>query len=271
MTDLGTLPQFPAQPELGSVYGNSQASGINDAGQVVGTSAAPFSPRPHAFLYTNGSMTDLGTLANQFGAFSSATGVNNGGQVVGYSLLSNSNINIPSHAFLYSNGTMTDLGTLAGGTSTAMGINNAGQVVGFSSVTTNGLEHAFLYNNGTMSDLGTLAGGLISHAYGINDSGQVVGYSATVGGTHAFVYHNGLLIDLNSLLDSSGTGWTLTRAAAINNNGQIVGLGTNALGQTDAFLLTPVNPVPLPGAVWLFGSGLLMLLGWQMRAHSRHL
>jgi probable HAF family extracellular repeat protein len=51
------------------------------------------------------------------------------------------------------------------------------------------------------------------------------------------------MFDLNDLL-LNASGWTLTEAAAINDNGQIVGLGRNGLGQTEAFLLTPV---PLPG------------------------
>ncbi len=52
ITDLGTL---------GGSY--SYAYGINDSGQVVG-GAATASGAQHAFLYSGGSMTDLGT--NQF-------------------------------------------------------------------------------------------------------------------------------------------------------------------------------------------------------------
>ncbi len=61
-----------------------------------------------------------------------------------------------------------------------------------------------------------------------------------------------------TLLDATGTGWTLTRANAINNLGQIVGYGLNALGQQHAVLLTPVTNRPpvcsaaqaLPSALW---------------------
>src|SRR5581483_6611707 len=52
MIDLGTLP--------GDVY--SQALGINDAGQVVGASYGPSFSTSRAFIYENGTMTDLNAL-----------------------------------------------------------------------------------------------------------------------------------------------------------------------------------------------------------------
>jgi probable HAF family extracellular repeat protein len=41
---------------------SSWASGINNNGQIVGWSRSSGSYYPHAFLYSDGKMTDLGTL-----------------------------------------------------------------------------------------------------------------------------------------------------------------------------------------------------------------
>ena len=64
MIDLGALP--------GGI--DSTAKGINNLGQVVGSSDTTGSILGHAFLYSGGAMQDLGTLG---GDGSGASSINN--------------------------------------------------------------------------------------------------------------------------------------------------------------------------------------------------
>jgi probable HAF family extracellular repeat protein len=148
----------------------------------VGSSQTTGDAGTDAFLYSGGSMIDLGTLGG-INSSSDAFGINADGQVVGVSWtvvdLSGGGISATGEAFLYSGGVMTDLGTLGAPGNGANGINDSGQVVGLSS-TTGGGEDAFLYSGGTMIDLNSLlpagSGWQLEDATGINDSGQIVGY-----------------------------------------------------------------------------------------------
>ena len=131
--------------DLGTIEGTySCALGINESGQVVGSSSFGNNSYMHAFLYENGTMTDLGAFG---GKVSYASAINDAGQVVGYSELID---NYHRHAFLYDDGTMQDLNDLviAGfeGWSylqDARAINNQGQIAG-QGMTINGDAHAFL-------------------------------------------------------------------------------------------------------------------------------
>jgi len=141
----------------------------------------------HAFLYADGVMTDLGTMAGA--SLSEATAINDQGQIAGHGWVQGSH-----HAFIYENGVMKDLGTLGGRRSFAYDINNHGQVVGNSNDPDDNDYFAYLYDGGVMIDLNTLidpaSGWTLHGANGINDRGQIAAYGCRNGECGA------LLLDL---------------------------------------------------------------------------
>jgi probable HAF family extracellular repeat protein len=132
---------------------------------------------------------------------------------------------------MWTNGTITDLGTLGGTRSAAHAINDNGQVTGWAQTAGDAID-AFVWSNGTMTDPGTF--GLDPVGEAINDHDVIVGESSL----GPWIWSSGVFQNLSNLI-ASGSGFTLTSATAINDNGQIVATGTNAQGQQHAFLLTP--------------------------------
>ncbi len=234
MTDLGVILSRT----------DSEAQAVNASAEVVGTVYNFGSPASNriGFIYLpsgahglSSGMNSLGTLG---GTQSEAFGINNSGQVVGGAQNASGNW----RPFRWQNGTMTNLGTLGGETIVAdhraEAINTSGDVCG-RSYTAAAAKRAFLWD-GTMTNLGVLTGGTESWAFGLNESQVVVGTSNVTGGAyHAFVWDStNLMRDLNNLIPA-GSGWTLTRATDINDDGTIVGWGTNGSSQVRAFLLSP--------------------------------
>jgi probable HAF family extracellular repeat protein len=247
------------------------ATGINNAGQIVGIRG---NLSKFGYLLSNGETTAFGTNID-----GSVNDINDASQFVGayiyeaYIYDKEGNIididseRSGSFATLWTNGepahlkknavahAINELGHVVGGTSdsrallwingieedlgegVAYGINDIGQVVGDFD------GNAFLWEKGMAIEIGTL-GGEESFAYDINNTGQVVGASTIADGSlHAFIWENGIMTDL-------GEG----EAFAINNAGQVVG---------------SYNPVPLPGAVFCMGSGLVMLVTVGRKKNQR--
>lgn len=126
---------------------------INSAGEITGYAQLPGNTVYHAFLYSHGTMKDLGSLGVLRDTTSVGFGINAAGDVTGEAFL----FEDPSlfHAFIYHDGKMQDLGTLPGGrNSFGLAINAVGEVTGGSGAM--GGEHAFVYTGGRMIDLNTM-------------------------------------------------------------------------------------------------------------------
>jgi probable HAF family extracellular repeat protein len=209
---------------------DSEAHAINQVGSVAGIWWTLVS-NGNGFLYQNGNNADLGILGA--GKYSSALAMNDN-SVVGQSS-TNGGINAPYHAFLFANHLLTDLGALGDGSwSSANGINNSGLIVG-ETIIPSGEIHAAVFASGSIVDLGSLASGDYSTALGVNDSGVIIGESSVVTNgvtnTLAFLYTNNVMSTLSGL-----DGSPYSKAAAINNLGEIVGEYASTNGDTHAFL-----------------------------------
>ena len=150
--------------DLGTFGGdNGQANALNDAGEIVGKADFPGNQLHDAFLWKNGTMTDLGNL----GKTSNAHNINSSGQIVGASVINDAGELRP---FLWENsGPMVDLSTLVpphpgvhldGGDSW---LNDRGEIL-ITGTLSNGDNHAFLLtpcddNHGDGEDCGDHAEG----------------------------------------------------------------------------------------------------------------
>jgi probable HAF family extracellular repeat protein len=180
------------------------AWGINDAGQVVGSSGlcsnTAIPPEPsgqHAVLWDkDGSVTDLGNLGS---APNVATSINSRGDVVG---TAQSAADGTIHAFKWTRGKpMQDLGAFPGAFATVAPCCKT-----------------------------------------INDRGEVVGFAVDASGQRALVWQGNVPVDLNTLIPA-GSPWYLQTACSINAAGEITGQGLID-GNVHAFLLTPTNGGP---------------------------
>jgi probable HAF family extracellular repeat protein len=242
MSNGGTLV------DLGAIDGGqSNASGINNADSIVGTTETLAwdytcqDPLSSAFIYQGSKMTDLGLPAGgDICLGSTGLAINNAGIIFGR---------------YGGNIIVMDPGSAGGGwTNLGIGmalaaVNDSGQIAGYVD------KSAYIYNPGN-GDSGELLylGNLASYpgepwcsAIDINNSGVVVGTcraNSSENVATAWVYSNGVMTDLNELLVTRlpGTGGglnlpdNLLAARSINNAGKILAQGT--LGY---YLLTPTT------------------------------
>jgi len=256
-----SVPYYLVQ-SIGPVGYESKATGINDAGMVVGNYELPDGTY-RTFVWQNGVVTPLGTPPQAINARGMA--INENGQVAGYiDTASGPQValwsNLPSPvilgngyamainangdlagmrigpdgngtAFVTQNGAETSLGQPAGGDwSKTTGVNGAGDAAG-TAMTSDGAMRALSVVNGTTTVLAGI-GGANSYANGINDAGLVAGSAQLAGGAMRAVIWNGIAPTILGSL-----GGMNSYAYAVNNNGSVVGYGDLAGdGGTAAFV-----------------------------------
>lgn len=271
---------------------SSSALGINDAGDVIGTST--FSGGiVRSWIYSNGAYNALangadgvrvtsinassvvaghqitsgsftrGFFGNTMGVtffsaselYLTTTAINNNGLIVGFA---EGNVS-PRRAFIRQlNGDIQFLdGASSSSTVEARGVNGAGVIIGNQSGT--GGQAAIQWDNGVAHFLPGVSGLASSSAVDIAANGDVIG-SATNGSIEkAILWRGSQGIDLSTLANlPSGT--QLTLAWDVASEGSIVG---QANGGT-SFIL---RPVPEPASLLALGAGALAMVRKRKRKH----
>jgi hypothetical protein len=266
------------------------ASGINDAGLVVGHYVVGFANQ--GFLYQNGQFTTVqvnggpatltsinnadtvaGFYADSAGIHgftltsgavlttiddpnavhgTEVTGINNKGDVVGFYF----DAALTAHGFSLINGTFSTIDYAGAGTGPnagtfAQGINDSDRIVGGVVGGTAG-NIGFTYNGTSFTKL-TVPGSTTTFGAGINDSGALVGYFRDSAGQHGFVDMGGQF----TTLDAPGAGFGM-RPAGINGSGTVVGFFDDPNAGVQGFVA--VQSVPEPGTMTLAVLGALSLL-----------
>ncbi len=164
LQDIGALTGFAS----------TNPQDINDAGAVVGISTNTTSFNATAFLWQNGSFTNLGALAA--GAASNAFAINNTGTIVG-----TSNGGFPVR---WVNGQIAALPVPNGVIQpTPVDVNDAGDIIGWGTSSAPGAIYASAFwRNGQAILLPPWPGATQTLARSINNSAEIVGEGAIVPG-----------------------------------------------------------------------------------------
>ncbi|HZU30855.1 MAG TPA: hypothetical protein VFB79_07050, partial [Candidatus Angelobacter sp.] len=225
----------------------TEASNINDAGQIVG-------------LFQDASGVQHGYVTEKKGGFTTidfpgatstaVEGINNRGDIVG-SYTDNAGT---LHGFSSQNGALATIDFPGAILTLPIEINDKGQVVGEYQSADQGF-HGFLLDNGqfTTIDHGPTSGQFaLSFAAGINNHGDIVGPFFDPRTFRGFLDSNNTFQELN--IPGQGD----TEPAAISNAGDIVGTYDDINFVTHGFLRTRGNfqTVDFPGGDFTFALGI---------------
>lgn len=261
----------------------SYATAINDKGEIIGNGGIEATLSYSSYYYFDGKIIPFGTVVDGY-----ASAITNQSiiTVTGGPVTISNDQGIPVNLFgdgvnviaLSDNGysviTLPDssaplLRDLNGNTFAIQGqnsevlypkhVNNQGQVL--AAISDSYIDRAIIWENGIAKDIGSLGGSHVI-ANALNDQGWVVGYANIFGdlSNSAFLYDGSSMHNLLDLPGIQEAGWTeIINATAINDLGQIVGVGT-LNGNRAAFLMSPI-PVPPASALMMTGlTGLFSII-----------
>jgi len=197
----------------------TQAFGINDAGQIVGSYSTNGG---HGFLDSGGSFA---TVDVPSGIDTSALGISSSGYIVGQYFPAGTT---DTQGFLDKGGSFTTISFPGALASDASGVNGSGEMVG-SYIDTGLNEHGYVDINGAFGAI-NFPGAALTEVKGVNASGEIVGFYDADGHEHGFLDRAGVF----SSIDFPGA--TSTEAWGINGSGEIVGLYGDANGQGHGFV-----------------------------------
>ena len=248
------------------------ASGIDDAGNIVGVTVLTYGQGTGFLKTPGGTYSDIDPAAGGLPAvYSEAIGINDSGAVVGYfdSVLppTIAELQLDAHGFIEQGGVYTqfDVPAPLGFGTELFAMNSSGQLTGSFLDNTYGLPHGFIYTPGV--GFSFPGGPAPSGVGGINDAGDFlyspltydptspIGYGAT-----SYLVKGGVPTAVNV------PGATYTEAQGINNHDQVTGLYTDGTG-IHAFIASP-TPEPATWAMMLIGFG---ALGATVRARRSRL
>ena len=204
---------------------STQATGINDAGLIVGFEGDAGNIHDKGFLYDGTTFTPVKVGRN---TRTLVWGIDNAGDLAGgagsanltRALVQQSGsfkpVNFPgSYVYAY-----------------ATGINALGQIVGWTVEGSAG--DSYLYTDGKFRMI-DVAGAQQTAAFSINDNGVVVGYYQEVSQVPAFAFYKGKFVSFGY------PGAVETLAYGINNAGQVVGAYTLDYQTFHGFMTSPIT------------------------------
>jgi probable HAF family extracellular repeat protein len=234
---------------------DAAAFGINAFGDVVGNATDESGVEIETAVWEINGSSQILTPATSF-LTSRAFAINSSRTIAGQSL---GNTTAPT-IWIYNSGTDSwtpqSIGSLGGTSGEAFAINNAGKVVGQSARTPGQGIGAFIWDSvHGMQDLDPTDSLGNTQANGINSSDEVVG---NIGSHGAFFWDTSDgIINLQTLIDPNSP-FTLTGAAGINDNGDIIATATDSADGLSHAVILEVVPEPASALALFVGAGLLL-------------